>query len=252
MDSPALVLVGDRFESFGALDGAITVSTMARILEKSNVDPERLPTQLVLGQGVSESWWLHLRQLAEERGIPQLFRSDIPIFKRAGRRVCHKALRRNVLVTEPEKIDDDLFAMELIIDDENEIMTDHVTGHHIQGMLLIEASRQAFIAVTEKYVVSGTQEFYYVLSSIDSHFLHFAFPVATKLLLRINKIDATREDKLKISTDIEFHQNGKIVCKISINYMATLAENIAAKEKRLAVEALQSGCKYEYRQVALA
>ncbi|ETS33145.1 A-factor biosynthesis repeat protein [Photorhabdus khanii NC19] len=66
-----------------------------------------------------------------------------------------------------EKVNKNLFSLPLLIDERCELMADHQTGQHIQGMILIEACRQTFIAVTEEFYMSDKvgQSYYVIMAN---------------------------------------------------------------------------------------
>lgn len=48
-----------------------------------------------------------------------------------------------------------IFESHLMLNDRCAEMSDHVTGQHLQGMILIEAARQMTLAVTEMYFIDS-------------------------------------------------------------------------------------------------
>ncbi|MDP1217553.1 AfsA-related hotdog domain-containing protein, partial [Klebsiella pneumoniae] len=66
----------------------------------------------------------------------------------------HKRKKANILITSPEKRDEDNYCARLILQDASELLCDHQTGQHIQGMVLIEAARQTIIATSEKFLLA--------------------------------------------------------------------------------------------------
>ncbi len=77
-----------------------------------------------------------------------------------------------------EKVNENLFSLPLLIDERCELMTDHQTGQHIQGMILVEACRQTFIAVTEEFYMSDkVGQSYYVINDMNIKFSNFLFPL---------------------------------------------------------------------------
>ncbi|WP_233420966.1 AfsA-related hotdog domain-containing protein [Xenorhabdus nematophila] len=63
----------------------------------------------------------------------------------------HKRIPHNTIIGSTRKENENSFSLPLLIDERCELMSDHQTGQHIQGMILIEACRQTFIAVTEEF-----------------------------------------------------------------------------------------------------
>ncbi|OIQ88635.1 A-factor biosynthesis hotdog domain protein [mine drainage metagenome] len=233
-----VLLVGDRFERFGALDGAITVSDLANLLD-GKATGETIPRHISLGQGVSESWWLYIKNRALARGLGIIFSGIELLHQRSGRRICHKSQRRNVLITDPEPVDENCYRLLLSIDDECEIMSDHVTGHHIQGMVLIEAARQSFIATTELFLLPKAERYYFVINKLDTSFLKFAFPVATEIYCLVKDLDLSRDDRIKAKAQISFTQGEENICKVDVEYTAILENKLSGKELQLATACLE-------------
>src|SRR5690606_3616757 len=163
MSYPSIILVGDKFDHFGAQEGAVTVSKLANLLDRPRVD-KALPSRVLLGQGVSEAWLTYLKGRAEAHNLDIEFIGERSVNERTGRRFAHKHQRKNILVTDPVQSGINRYECHLTVDDDCEIMSDHTTGHHIQGMLLVEAARQAFLAVTEWYLLETDDPYYFVIN----------------------------------------------------------------------------------------
>jgi hypothetical protein len=71
------------------------------------------------------------------------------------------------------------------VDERGELMTDHVAGQHLPGMVLIEASRQMFIATSELYFRDGDEPSSLLVTTLNSSFFELAFPVATRIVLTV-------------------------------------------------------------------
>ncbi|MFD2273456.1 hypothetical protein ACFS07_26840 [Undibacterium arcticum] len=62
MEHRTVVVVGDKFSEFGALDGAITVSKLANMID-GLVPENEMPRHVIFfGQGISESWLNYLKK----------------------------------------------------------------------------------------------------------------------------------------------------------------------------------------------
>jgi len=61
--------------------------------------------------------------------------------------------------------------------------SDHRTGQHVQGLLLIEAARQMMLSVSESYLPGENTgaRYYVVLNSVNTGYLQFALPLPTLL-----------------------------------------------------------------------
>ncbi|MFW5402828.1 AfsA-related hotdog domain-containing protein, partial [Yersinia sp. 1252 StPb PI] len=86
----------------------------------------------------------------------------------------HKKEEHNILIGKAQKVDKDIYNLPLMIDERCELMGDHQSGKHLQGMLLVEAFRQTFIAVTEEfYPFLGDIKKYFVINSLNINFYNF-------------------------------------------------------------------------------
>lgn len=237
MQNKTVVVVGDKFSEFAALEGVTTVSKLAHLLDDAG-DKHELPEQVMLGQGISESWLMYLKKRARARGLPARFVGERLVSERTGRRHSHKWQRRNVLITDPKHVDGQQYQMFLSIDDECEIMSDHVTGLHIQGMVLVEAARQAFLAVTETFHLPGNEKYYFVINNFDIAYHKFAFPVPLEIRFDLTEADRSRPDRLAAKAHIRFYQCGECVCSVEVGYTAILESRLSAREAAMAQAAL--------------
>lgn len=231
------VVVGDKFAEFGTLEGVITVSKLANLLD-GLTPTQDLPRQIMFGQGVSESWRTYLKNRAEARGFSVSFIGDRQIDERTGRRFCHKWDRHNVLITDPKRVRFNHYTMLLSIDDACEIMSDHVSGHHIQGMVLTEAARQAFLAVTECFFLPKDEKYYFAINRFVISYHKFAFPLPTDIHFELNEVDKSRADRFAAKATIRFYQCGECVCDVDVEYTAVIESRLLNKEKKMALSAL--------------
>ncbi|MFG1599005.1 AfsA-related hotdog domain-containing protein [Klebsiella quasipneumoniae] len=104
-------------------------------------------------------------------------------------RLVHKRKKANILITSPEQRDEDSYCARLILQDASELLCDHQTGQHIQGMVLIEAARQTIIATSEKFLLAeagvAMAEKYFTLSSLQVAFSCFVFPLPVTIVLNV-------------------------------------------------------------------
>lgn len=137
------------------------------------------------------------------------------ISKRVDKKLAHKRKDDNVLITKPEKIDEKTYESALVINDECAEMSDHVTGKHIQGLLLIEAARQMFMAATEIYDLDDEKRghYSYILNHLDISFSAFLFPFDVRVILNV-KNSQWKNDLLMKSVTVEFMQNNTVGCEV--------------------------------------
>lgn len=238
MNKLSIILVGDKFDHFGAQEGAITVSQLAKLLDRPCAD-KALPRSVVLGQGVSEAWLTYLKARTQAQGLDTEFVGERSINERTGRQFAHKHQRKNILVTDPVQSGINHFECHLTVDDDCEIMSDHTTGHHMQGMLLVEAARQTFLAVTEWYLLDSDDPYYFVINRMDVRYLQFAFPVATTVCFDISELDRSRADRVSVKAVVKFLQLGQCVSEVLVDYTAIQHTKLEKREAQMAQDVLQ-------------
>lgn len=235
-------IVGNKFREFSRNDGVITIGDFAEMTRTSTFD--NLPTgcRLVAGQGVREAelqaihdqarWALSAREI--DIG-PALCRGA-----RASRLQTHKHRIHNAIISHPIRIDEHRFEALLLLDERSELMMDHQTGQHIQGMILIEAARQLFLAVTEEFFIGQAvhDRYYFVINNLDVKFKGFVFPVDATLRYEIVSKDIQNPARMRFDTVVSVLQGGACVTEVAFGFTAFYASKIEAKEQQQAVTLL--------------
>ena len=152
----------------------------------------------------------------------------------------HKHKGANVIITEPEARGPDHYTAKLHLDDDCAEMSDHVTGCHLQGMLLIEAARQLFIAVTERHYLADGERGgkYFVINSFDVRYKAFAFPLPTSLDYRVLTVERKARCS-RFTAEIDVVQAGASVCEVKVDFAVFDAAPLTSTEvskSALAVE----------------
>lgn len=149
---------------------------------------------------------------------------------RATRRLAHKARAENIIISAPRRIDEDSFEMDLCFSSHNEFFLDHMTGMHIQGIVLIEAARQAFLAVTEAFYLEGDQnDYYFVIKSMDTSYASFVFPFDATLRYVVTRA-AQKENRHSFDAEIEIVQADTVCTSVKVSFTAFEAAAIAKRE----------------------
>lgn len=235
-------IVGNKFREFSRNDGVVTIGDFAEMARTGTF--ESLPTgcRLVAGQGVREAelqaihdqarWALSARNI--DIG-PALRRGA-----RASRLLTHKHRIQNAIISHPTRIDENHFEALLLLDERSELMTDHQTGQHIQGMILIEAARQLFLAVTEEYFIGQAvhDRYYFVINNLDVKFKGFVFPVDATLGYEIVSKDIQNPARMRFDTVVSVLQGGACVTEVAFGFTAFYASKIEEKEQQQAVSLL--------------
>ena len=203
-------------------------------------DFDRLPPgcRLIAGQGVREADLQAICDLARHtlaaRDID--IRSTLRQGVRASRLQTHKHRIQNSIISHPTRLDEHCFEAALLLDERSELMADHQTGQHIQGMILIEAARQLFLAVTEEYFIGQAvhERYYFVINSVDVKFTGFVFPLDATLRYDIVSKDIGNLACMRFDTLVSVFQGGACATQIAFAFTAFHASKIEAKERQQA------------------
>lgn len=243
MENNVILVVGDRFGGFADKSGTMTASELGNMLREDSALAVGSESVFVPGQGLSQE---QLRQIYEEaaaRGLKPAFEHWEAVLKvpKAGGELTHKRKPENRLVGVPRRIEEDRFELDLMIDDRNEIMSDHVTGQHLQGMLLIEACRQAFLAVTEKFFLSEHEgrSYYFVINDMSVSYHGFAFPVDAAIDYRVLESHSPEPSRHSFVVEKGVVQNGEVVTRVRTGFTAFDSALLKPKECKKAEKALR-------------
>ena len=242
-----IFVVGDTFAGTAAQFDNIMTETDALDHVLSNPKPKQ-ETVFLVQQGVDyrsiDSAIKSQKKTSESNG--NYFIEPSRCGARATKRLAHKARSENILISTPRRVDDRRFEMDLCFSSQNEFFLDHMTGMHIQGMALIEAGRQAFLAVTEAYFLNeDSKDYYFVIKSMDTSFQNFMFPFDATLNYDITDI-RKKGTHLGIEATITLSQGGVVCTTIKVAFTAFEADKIAAREREVAQGCLQVlGASYD-------
>lgn len=234
-------IVGNKFREFSRNDGVITIGEFAEMARTSTFDSLATGCRLVAGQGVREAEL----QAIHDQARWALSARDIDIGPalrrgaRASRLQTHKHRIQNAIISHPIRVDEHNFKALLLLE-RSELMTDHQTGQHIQGMILIEAARQLFLAVTEEYFIGQAvhDRYYFVINNLDVKFKGFVFPVDAALRYEIVSKDIQNPARMRFDTVVSVVQGGACVTEVAFGFTAFYASKIEEKEKQQAVSLL--------------
>lgn len=247
MHNRILLVVGDKFATYVKGKDAVTLSQLRGLLSLSIALPNQGVTLLVPGQGLGDESVSTL--LKEAASSPNLSFFDFSLWhnlpQRASRSLSHKHFPANTLISEPRQQAADLFEMHLMIDENCELMNDHQSGQHVQGMILIEAARQAIVAVTEAYLLPKNGiEYAFVLNNLSVSYSHYTFPVGA--ILRCNILEQSVDNPKRLSFDAEIvvEQCGQVVSKFMLAIGAMEKVRISKGENMQALKTQSNYLSY--------
>ncbi|GGT13922.1 MULTISPECIES: AfsA-related hotdog domain-containing protein [Streptomyces] len=242
----ALFLVGDVFAEFAHHEGVFTVSQLAKRI-KSGAFPDDAgsgPVRITLGQGVSLFDVGFIRDTLDRRGLgDRVAIDDQALHTRAGREIAHKHRPENVLISDPRPVGTDWYEADLLVDAGNEVMSDHVTGQHMQGMLATEAARQMFIAVAEQFYLptEAVGSRYFVIDSFSTRYRNFLFPLPAVVRCHVLSHRSPHHTRTTFHCELSVTQGGSETAGMDVRFTAFDTQVSHAKETRAAQRSLQDG-----------
>jgi len=207
---PTLVLVGERFTAFAVTEG---VQTVNRFIASVRAGQHDVAGGMVIraGQGIDGTDLSNVRDALTVRGL--LGRFQLPSESNTVPPTSvHKHREANVLIADLHRAADNRYTARLRLADDNELIVDHLTGTHIQGMVLIEAARQMMLAVTEEFVrpAMPKRDWVYVMSTLDTRFERCVFPVGVDLELTFTPVPGRGAGRPSFDATVTISQAGVV------------------------------------------
>lgn len=236
-------VVGERFCAFIEHEEVTTVSELMRLARSF---PQKLLNMtLSLGQGLSNAERRLLRRLLKMKKVGGIVNDHI---SPADKCLTHKHKSENIMISDPVSMHvkgEQVYHSFLIVDDNCAEMEDHVTGQHIQGMVLVEAARQAMLAVSEKYILNDQQRgvSYCVLNNMEINFKQFVFPIDTVLQLTVLDSKTLRHHRQSVRTVSKFFQGDRLLAEISIDSLFDPQTAARLRESKMAKKSLRQNLK---------
>lgn len=219
--SQTIHVVGDRFSIFARENpNVLTITQLEQKLVRGELEGE---LTLMIGQGIQDERMQRIQMAASS---PE-YASRISFYpsadiERAEPRFAHKRLPCNVMITLPQQVDEDLYRAFLLVDEACAEMSDHLTGQHIQGMVLAEAGRQMVIAVTERFLIQNEpgHSSFFVINTFDIAFHSFTFPVCTEIECRLKDKRLGKRGTMASGAELRFIQAGECMTSGSAKFSA--------------------------------
>lgn len=215
-----LILVGNNFHEYARKCKAITVDDLITSLHNQSYDTSKR-FKVVLGQGVNYEC---AQKILDEyhlfyKDTQAIDISDIYDATMCGKNIfTHKAKLCNIIIGHSKKSGESDYHIPLLIDDKCELLQDHQTGLHIQGIMIVEAFRQAIVAVTEEFLNTDEEnKQMVVVNYINTTYNFFLFPLPTTIRLKVLekkligkrakfmvRLEAWQNDELGASSECEY------------------------------------------------
>lgn len=235
-----LILVGNKFKNF-SIDKK-GVLTPSEFLERIRETPD-IPNctfTLMIGQGVSDRQ-IHILKIALQKTSHRLNILNDCGKERSNRVLTHKHKIKNRMISIPSKINRNTYESYLILDDRCAEMSDHITGQHVQGMILIEAARQMTLAVTEHFFITegNRKDIHFVTNELSIKFLEFIFPCEIKLIYHILDFKEKLRTNMRFKVQIDFYQEDIVKTRLIYDFSTYSKHYLIATEQMLAQKSLQ-------------
>ncbi|HEY6528839.1 MAG TPA: AfsA-related hotdog domain-containing protein [Cellvibrionaceae bacterium] len=174
--------------------------------------------KIILGQGLGHEQRQRLLESLKFLSDSRSILVQDHIHQRVCKEKVHKIRDNNVMVSSPQRVNERTFEAYLVVDENCAEMSDHQTGEHVQGAVLIEAARQMFMACATTFELSpeasaklGDMQF--ALNEMRVVFHNFIFPIETRIELHFDGANV-REKAAEGKAHIVFYQNEKVCCEV--------------------------------------
>ncbi|MFD9221539.1 AfsA-related hotdog domain-containing protein [Streptomyces sp. NPDC060064] len=240
--STHVMVVADRFTGFVHSDDVRTISGLTAEINKGVFDDGQGEVLLHGGQGVGSFERGYLQQAIDRRKLTDRIRFTGEQVEPEGRDVVHKHSENNVLLANLRHVDGARYTADIRVHGDNELLLDHQTGEHVQGMVIVEAVRQLFVGVFEcgyrnRWPLS---DFYIVWNSMNLTFENFLFPLPAEIRCTVNELSVDKpERQLDFALDVELYQSGKLTASGRVGFSGFPSQKIAVLERRKAQKALK-------------
>jgi len=206
-------IIGDTFQSYFET----RKTTRSTELNSNTAD------NYTIGQGLT------FNQFTELLKESTVFQDSV---KKVDLHHTHKHYARNSLISNFTMEEKSVFNAEIYVHGDNDLLADHITGLHIPGMVILEASRELFI-VSLSYLGYGKQRF--ILNNMSIEFISYVFPTKVHLTLALECLKDTKNEKI-YNAHIKVEQEGKIralsLIKATLvpEEIASFGENLSARD----------------------
>lgn len=240
MSNRILLVVGDKFAAYARGKDVITLSNLRGLLTLSiPLLSHQGRTVLVPGQGLNVE---AVKQLLEEASrSPNLSHFDFSLWhdlpEKAPASLTHKHRPENVLVSVPTRMNANQFQMHLMVDEDCELMHDHLSGQHVQGMVLIEAARQGMLAIAEAYLIPDNGiDYAFVFEALSVQYSHYTFPLGAVIETNIVECATDNPKRLHFAAETFVRQCGQTVSEFTMSFSAMERSRISRSEGIMATK----------------
>lgn len=238
-----IFVIGDKLKNLSILPDVYTISNLKNLIKSNDYWKNGHEYIIHFGQGLSEVNVKEIMNLVKCSGMSdRIIFKDSEFNRKSSSHLTHKCLSKNIMISDPLRVDDKTYHCDLMLEDDCDEMNDHVTGVHIQGSVIMEAARQMVLAVSEKYYISPNckRKLNFVTHKIDTHFHQYIFPIPVIIKYEISEMKMSRNNNFSSSVHISFIQNDMVTAEIFFKFSVLDAEYLNEKEISLAGMCIQS------------
>lgn len=244
MERLNIFIIGNRLHTFANNRNIFTYNQFSWLWTIESKLHQSLNTYSIhIGQGLNDQQILEIQKKIQNPCISGRFSLTgyLSRVHRAANALTHKIQSRNSMISDPERFSDSFFKSYLLLDESCAEMSDHITGQHIQGMVLIEACRQMINSVSEKYLIplGNSSRKGFVLNALNTNFLEYVFPLEVELLFNLESVRHGLGGNFKAKAIIEIRQNDQISMKAEATFSVMDKSTLINIESQMAQTAVE-------------
>lgn len=230
-------IIGNEYAGFSVASNVVTAREFLDRLERGETFDD---DQIVFGLGIGESQRSSIVRKLTAGSTANIHHCSEP----ASRELTHKVSTQNNLISEPRKLGNGKYEFDLILLDQADRLSDHVTGQHVGAMIQLEAARQAAIAAVElEYRDTCGFDISIVVEKFTSMFHGYMFPLPVTLLATIDE-SARSGNRISVACPVTLSQAGTVISKICLEGGVLQRNFLQTLEMRQAKRAITAAMKH--------
>jgi len=203
-------IVGDDYANFAVNEGVMTAShLLSRLGSTHDWQPD---DTFIIGQGISQEIISLLTAGLKAQGLHNIAATSSP----AQLHLTHKHYVENVLISQPRAIGPGHYEMDFLFSRMTDRLSDHVTGQHVGAMLMMEAARQAGVALLELEFAKAFDKCGMTVQNFNCKFNSYVFPIPVTIDAYVEGGRAN-ENCVNFLLTVKFLQAGKTVCEFTMD-----------------------------------
>lgn len=239
-EAPCYLIVGNEYQGISDQQNVLTIEEFFDKFKYKRNWPEE-NANILIGQGIDHKTRDQIKYHLHQMPIKYIEAPE----RLAALSLTHKSSMDNVLISSPIKSGEKEYLFDLVISDKSDRLSDHVTGHHIGAMLVMEACRQATIVVLEMdYCMPNSEPYGLILDKFNSSFTGYLFPFPSKLHVTIKEHEADPKGRSFVTTvETKIIQGGVEVICVELDvtlFKRSALEKIETMKSKKAVRNIMS------------